>query len=216
MEIAVRVLAMRDKTEDAFLDKILEIEGVEVCFVGEKTIEAYDVFNGRDLVFNRLDKLDFTTLIDFMGTDIDKSKAIGVLSKVDPALFMGVGKISIVGTEADYEAVIEELGENDPLEDECIGKTYFFENHLVVSQMAIDKVVEELIEQGAPINPVSERNIGFWTTILHELRHSMQQNPLYEEAFGKMEMLEMEDDAEGFALACYEKLRVETDCMVMR
>jgi hypothetical protein len=89
------------------------------------------------------------------------------------------------------------------------------ESCVVIFMEAIRNVVKEEMEIWPYTNELQELNRAFWQTIVHELRHTMQDNPLFENKYEAMSREEREKDAENYCREIFENIVVCYDYCVI-
>ncbi|NLM43220.1 MAG: hypothetical protein GX201_04290 [Clostridiales bacterium] len=96
-----------------------------------------------------------------------------------------------------------------------MGEFVFTESYIILYMEAIRKVVEDECEIWPYYNKKAELNRAFWQTIVHELRHTMQDNPLFENKYEAMSREERERDAENYCREIFENIVVCYDYCVI-
>ena len=117
-------------------------------------------------------------------------------------LLQTVQEIRIVNTPEHVERLLDDV-EYDCIDpDDTVGRFLFFESMVVLNLGLIRQLSEE--EAFLSRNLMEEISTGFWMTLLHELRHAMQADPLLEHLFDNMEEEARELDAEDYAAHYFE------------
>lgn len=161
-----------------------------------------------------LNSLNIRDLFDFGSVDIDREKFFGLVKQLDMTLFMTVKKIVFVQTEEDYNRLFDELRYDFINFDKELGKHLLLESTAVINLHAIIKCCKE--------DPLlcryfhEEVNIGLWTTLIHELRHVYQNNPLFKNDFNGWTKQQLEDDAEQYCRNEFENWLAFEDYFVLR
>lgn len=155
------------------------------------SVEAYDGHDGRYVTF-RLARHTAATLTRrlFIGENLLKNRnphktrfeiAI-VLCRLDPVVLMNLKRIFIIDRLSDIRDICAKYGYEDEdlpdalwdecenLNDDALGVSWFQESSVFVNMAAIRKAACEIWPDDADMAE-NEITIGFWTTLLHELRH---------------------------------------------
>lgn len=180
---------------------------IEVLEENSSHILAYDESWGREVQFNYLDTLDVNNLFEFNSLKIKKEKFFSLVNLLDKTLFMTVKKIVFLNNKKEYNKLVKELDNYEFMDDlqKELGKHLFYESVVIVNMMAIKKTIKDMIkESDYYINEWEEIHIALFTTLIHELRHSYQANPLYEEEFSLLSRDGIEDDAEDYCRRIFE------------
>ncbi|MDK2906521.1 MAG: hypothetical protein PWQ37_2803 [Candidatus Petromonas sp.] len=178
------------------IKQIKESWGIEVWDIKEEYIETFDKYWSRIVIFRFPDKLNFEEMFQFNSLDIDKKKFFKILQKLDPNLFMTVNQIVIINNKEEYVDLIV--------------------SYIIIYMEAIKKVVKEECEIWPYSSERAELNRAFWQTLLHELRHSMQENPLFENEFETMNREEKEREAEDYCRRVFQDIIIQNDYYVIR
>jgi hypothetical protein len=124
---------------------------------------------------------------------------------------MTIDKIIFINSEEDYDNLygILEYDVFDDLESD-LARYLFLDNMIIINMIALRKVAREI---GFPEK--KELNIGLFTTLLHELRHAHQANPLLGSEFNDRSWEELEDDAEEYCSRVFEEIIANEDYFVI-
>lgn len=98
------------------------------------------------------------------------------LTRIDPAMFICLNHIIVIDDYEDRKAVADLLNVNEdnlPEEDEnFIGQLWFQENCVFVYVSALRAMANKIVKDDPILSSYdSEMEIGFLTTLLHEIRH---------------------------------------------
>lgn len=187
---------------ERLIKEVSESWKIEVLEIDEKQIKTFDEHWLRDVNFRFSDALIFDELFEFNSLEVDKEKFYGILKKLDPNLFMVIEKVIIINNKDEYLKLVDKHGgfslSNEYPGINVMGEFVFTESYIILYMEAIRKVVEDECEIWPYYNKKAELNRAFWLTLLHELRHTMQENPLYENEYESMTREEKERDAEDY------------------
>ncbi len=176
------------------LNIINKVEGIVVEQVLEDKIVTMDEIKLRAIDFRMPDKINLEELVEFNSLKVNSKRFFNILNKIDKEYFMNIEQIEFISNEEEYLEYVKYFDWFLDLEN-TVGIYLFQENYLFINIYAIRKLTEEL----------DGLNIGMWTTLLHELRHSYQLNPLFEYVFSN-NIEEKEKDAEEFARRTFDRL----------
>ena len=128
---------------------------------------------------------------------------------------MVVKQVVIINNGKEYMDFIENL-EGDSSTAyyqgaDTMGEHLFNESHVIIYMEAIRKAVKEECEAWPHVNEKTELNRVFWQTLLHELRHTVQSNPLFENEFEDMDEEEKEQDAENYCRKIFQEAVIQND-----
>lgn len=116
---------------------------------------------------------------------LDEEKRAAIvdrLLRLPQEVLISIRHVILVRNYEDLAAVIKECGLNDEtipdlilededvLSDETIGATWVHESAVVINIHAIELAAKEVTEDRPGLYH-KERDIGFWVTLLHELKH---------------------------------------------
>ncbi len=202
------------------IKEIRESWGIEIWNIEESSIETFDKYWSRIVIFRFPDRLNFEEMFQFNCLHIDKHKFFKILQKLDPDLFMTVNQIVIINNKEEYVDLMKELEGSsfvvDYPETSKMGEHLFNESYIIIYMEAIKKVVKEECEIWPYSSERAELNRAFWQTLLHELRHSMQENPLFENEFETMNREEKEREAEDYCRRVFQDIIIQNDYYVIR
>lgn len=186
------------------------LKGFESFGFNRKDIEVFeeeafmvcsDGFENYNL--NLFPNTNKEALVDFKSANINKKKFFKLLNKVDEEILMAIEAIVFINSEdelLDYMDEINYYPDSMDIENE-LGKYLGCYKIVMVNMVAINNYAEEnaldIIDNERLVN------IGIWTTLLHELRHSIQGHPyFYQIEFKEDE----EDDAEEYARKVFDNI----------
>ena len=203
---------------DKLIKDVKESWKIEVWDIKDDYIETFDEHWSRIVNFRFLDKINLEEIFQFNGLDINKERFFKILWKLDPSLFMVVNRIAIINSEKEFKNLMDELHGycfTDYPGTSRLGEHWFNESCVVIFMEAIRNVVKEEMEIWPYTNELQELNRAFWQTIVHELRHTMQDNPLFENKYEAMSREERERDAENYCREIFENIVVCYDYCVI-
>lgn len=193
-----------------------------LCADKDDTI-IYDVASGRELRFRLAPHTEKTIReILHIGRSVnmkpeDTDILIGHLIALEPELLMNLRGIIIAETMADIvdicksldileEEIPDKLKGDNPsgLTDNVIGLQWYVQSMVVLNLHAMKKTADELCEDGV-LNYDTEMRVGFWVTLLHEMRHNQIDACVYEVPWLKQSDA-LEDNVEAWAREKYESL----------
>lgn len=191
----------------------------------EDEVAMYDDESGKYITFHLtpysylelLDRIHFgASLSEQCNTDAARLAIAKVLVALPKEVLMTLAHIFIVSTEGDMEALTNDLyideempeslyGDNDDgfLTESLVGLCWFAQNSVIVNVHAI-KVVAHDVWAGLEGYEQGEVEIGFWTTLFHELRHQQMDCCPYEMAWTD-EAEENESAVEDWGRRTYER-----------
>ena len=184
-------------------------EDIEV-YEEEAFIQCLDGMNCYNL--NLFPQIDKEALFNFKSLKLDKEKFFNLLSKLDEDILRAVECVTFINSEeelCDYMDEISYYQDAMDIEDE-LGKYLGTYRIVMVNMVAIKKFANE-----NAIDCDDEKrlmNIGIWTSLLHELRHSIQEHPyFYHVNFDEDE----EFDAEKYARKAFRDILENEDYYVV-
>lgn len=138
--------------------------------------------------------------------------AKNLFQNLDRNTFCCVTKIDFVDSTDNLDALQEEddypeqlYNENDRLTDELVGLFWYSRKVVIVNLHAIEAAAAELtLQLHCPEERLKETEIGIWVTLIHELRHSMLDNPFLPEEDYPLYLGE-EDEVEEYSREVFEK-----------
>lgn len=132
------------------IKEIRESWGIEIWNIEESSIETFDKYWSRIVIFRFPDRLNFEEMFQFNCLHIDKHKFFKILQKLDPDLFMTVNQIVIINNKEEYVDLMKELEGSsfvvDYPETSKMGEHLFNESYIIIYMEAIKKVVKEECE----------------------------------------------------------------------
>lgn len=137
--------------------------------------------------------------------------AQNLFENMDRNAFCCITKIAFVDSTEDLDNLRvgdefpEQLyNENDNLSCDIVGLFWYSQKIVVVNLHAIENCVRELlVEIHSPESFAEEMSLGIWTTLIHEIRHCMLDNPWLPEA-DYPRHLEAEEEVEEYAREVFE------------
>lgn len=191
-------------------------------------VRIFDVEYGREIsFFVRPRTRDELRGVVHAGPAVERaSEAVdavaGVLARLDPTTLLNLRHVLILADASDARALCDELsldeellpdalldetdGGEERLSPDCVGVHWFYESAAVVNADAIRRDVAELCADGI-LDPEYETRAGFWTTLLHEIRHDQVDGCPYELPWLRDEDA-AEDAVERWARDEFERLRL--------
>ncbi len=145
-----------------------------------------------------------------------KKSILKVLSHMDEEVFFNLRHILIIQSEADLNSLcdIYELDKEDIPDaffdqdgnyaPNFLGITWHLASSVIINVPAITKAVDEFCDDGI-LDVTSEREICFWQTIFHELRHQQANSFPYEVSW-LCDGDEYENAVEKWAVEQYERV----------
>jgi hypothetical protein len=201
----------------SILDKLKQLQtenegDFEYEKLGRNKVWCVDHNESKEWEIDLSEKTNFRKMVFFNRLPIDKEKMFALVRKIPLEYFMIVKKIIFIYSENQYEKMVDELGGYEFLDlDHELGKYLFFEDYVIINMNAIIKRSRWLEENQT--DPNFELNVqinyGIWTTLLHELRHSYQRNPVFE-----VDYEDIEEDAEEEGLILFENFIENEDFII--
>jgi len=214
-----------EKIRNEILNSIAEDDCAELVKCTPTNIHIFDDQFGRFVDF-RIRPHTRTSLkkMVFFAPDFQRGKIgywrdriVDILLKLDPLVLMNVKKILIIKSAQGMLSLCERLGldtemipealfdENDELCLDCLGISWHYESTAVVNVAGIEAASEEICGSRDAYDYQDEVEIGFWTTLLHEIRHGQMDYCPYEVEWIS-DRDSTEQRVEEWALHTYEKL----------
>lgn len=210
------------KTESKNLkDSIGDDDNIErICSDEDDTI-LYDIPTGRELRF-RLTPHTAKSAAEILhigrSCDIDDKEKASIISKIiqlPPELMLNCRGIIIAESYRDLKDCLTDLSieednlteqllneDADDITDSLVGLHWYQECMVVINMKLIKSTAKELTKD-RPWRYKEEAAIGFWTTLLHELRHNQIDAMIYDVPWLKKEDA-TESAVEAWALDYYE------------
>lgn len=201
-------MEMNYPTTEELRDAILATEGLLIEEENEHhflVLDEYPMQHGlsdRFIQFNK-DTIPLESLIVDFNKETKKYDLVSFLDGLPPVLLMNVKKIYFVRTEEQLDSLYEEdKSPNHTFDLMHLGQHVWADGTIIISLPAHEVVCKEeakieLEELGfSDYEAILKRAV--WQTIAHELYHSLQDNPLFEE-----ETTEGEEAAEEFARSLF-------------
>lgn len=138
------------------------------------------------------------------------------LLRIDPAMLICLNRVCIIAEESDIEPLCNAMNADTEGFPECIefednkllGCKWHLESSIVINATAIKAAIMKMADEyeGLYFDAAQEIEIGFTTTLLHEIRHlGMECNPFLPEDEYPKELCR-EAEVEDWALSAYESL----------
>lgn len=180
----------------------IEDETNEFIFVRDE-YPLQNGFSDRFIRFNK-DNVRAEDLIESFGEDVQKFHLVEFLESLPKVLMMTIEKIYFVRTETHLESLYEEdKSPNHTFSLEHLGMFVWADGTIFISLPAHEEASEEEAQKDLKSLGFSDYEktlkIGIWQTLAHELYHSLQANPLFEE-----EVEQGEDAAEEYCRRLFE------------
>ena len=194
-----------------------------LCADKDDTI-VFDLVTARELRF-RLAPHTKESLMEMLhfGDDagFDDARKTHIIDKIlqfPPELMVSCRGIIIAKSYEDLKSVLSSLyiGEDnipdqilnedaDGLNENLVGLNWYQESMVIINMDSIEKTAQELVQEiEQPWREATEIDIGFWTTLIHELRHNQIDGMPYEVPWLKNGD-EAESAVESWALEFYEE-----------
>jgi len=165
--------------------EIENIIGLETVLENENFIEVIDTFQGNDrrLRFNKESFLVDEEMIEDFGQELEEYRILECLQMLPKILLMNIRKIYIISTTEQLEQVEEMLG---TYTFDLFNKgMYVWENgNILISlpahEESAEKMSQEELEEYGQTDYDTNLRIAVWQTIVRELFHSFQSNPIFE------------------------------------
>ncbi len=189
---------------------MLEKMGLDVSHIEGNNERIVVATSDKEFIIRKNPFVQLKDIFVYNSCNIDQQKFLDVIRKLDENMFKAVEKIIFINSKDEYCKFIEEY-QNDSMDiNEELGKMLYFENIVLINMYAINRYCNKRYS-GYELERM--RNIGVYTTLLHELKHLMQTHPLfYEKDYSDKEA---EDDAEWFARDNFYNIIDEEDYFVL-
>lgn len=177
---------------DLIISEISEDPDAELLLDSPDEIRVLDLKYDREVsFFVRPRTRDELRRVVHAGPTVEDAERVvdavaDVLAQLDPETLLHLRHVLILATASDVATLCGELeldeellpdalmDENEDgttrLSPDCVGVHWFHESAAIVNVDAIRRCVAELCADGI-LDPASETRAGFWTTLLHEIRH---------------------------------------------
>lgn len=195
-------------TTEELIDTVLSTEGLMIEVDYEHhflVLDEYPMEHGLSDRFIQFNKGTFPwqdLIVDFDG-EAEKYDVYPFLKSLPPVLLMNIQAIYFVRTEDQLDSLYEEdKSPNHTFDLMHLGQHVWADGTIIISLPAHEVVCDEeakteLEELGfSDYEAILKRAV--WQTIAHELYHSLQANPIFEE-----EITEGEEAAEEFARSLF-------------
>lgn len=190
-------------TKEEMKQLILETEGFEIQTETEKGIVVYDHIDNRFLHYRYLEDLDVSQLFQFNSFAVNQEAFYRVINDCfDKHMFMVVKKIIFVNNREEYEQLLEEYPEQFWDIEQAVGVHFFEENVIIINAYLIRMLVQ--MDENEITSFEEELSRGVWETLIHELRHSITENPIIPETMISIEE-GGEEQVEAFCRKLYQE-----------
>lgn len=181
------------------LATIRDDEHIEILRDDPNDMSVYDIPSAREIRF-RLKPHTQRSIQEmlYLGESVKISKKdvhelVRQVARLEPELLMSLRGIIIINNYRDMVRICDAIGtdeetipgklssDDDPekLTDKLVGLQWRFESMVIINLHAIRKTANELVETTGA-NYHTEMRVGFWTTMLHEIRHNQINACIYE------------------------------------
>lgn len=195
------------------LDKLeaedADYEHYEYIGINEENVEycsSKEHYRNTLITFPEI--VNYESLFEFNELSIKESKFMWLFKKYVPASqLVGCSKIIFITDERSLESVYDRYEDID-IEDN-VGLFYYTDSVVLINIMLIREMVDDtVIFEG---DKEKEYNIGVWTTLLHEIRHSLCEISMIDELLPKEAYTE--ENVETYAINVFEDMECRDDYM---
>jgi hypothetical protein len=181
------VLTETEYLEESKMKENLKLlEGVELDSEDENSFTIFDNYENFDrfITFYKKGKIPYNDLVYFGTNNINQINFINLLKQLSQLLLMNINKIIFINNENDYK-MLQEWSPNNTLNlDTNVGMFVWNDGVTIINLYCINQLLDEEEPEEMQLfgyyNRSEHLQRSIMQTLLHELYHSFQHNPLFE------------------------------------
>lgn len=191
-------------TFDKVVKRLENTKGFKILEKKENKVEIYDEIENKFFTYKDIENLNLLDIFEFNSLEVGKIKFLNLIELLNKNLFMIVDKVYFTNNKKEVEGLLERFPEQNISSNEYLGIYLYQDNSIVINTYLISKITLEDTNIFKTSHE-EEFNRCIWQTLIHELRHSLVENPIITEEEIPLEE-NTEENIERYCISTFEKI----------